>query len=70
MEITLKDGEDKVKLRLWAEGYETAKMILRPKDIGNTRFVKLKKSFKKKRPPKTKKPKEAPIPTSLDEALN
>tara|TARA_B100000674_G_C37852394_1_gene920637 strand:+ start:103 stop:957 length:855 start_codon:yes stop_codon:yes gene_type:complete len=72
IDVPLKKGEDKLKLRIWAEGYETAKMILRPDDIGKTRSVNLKKSFKKKRPTKKRKPKpkEAPIPSSLDEALN
>ena len=70
LEVTLKEGEDKLKLRIWADGYETAKMILRSTDIGSSRSVSLKKSFKKKRPAKKKKKKEAPIPTSLDDALD
>jgi serine/threonine protein kinase len=68
---TFKEGEEKVRLRIWADGYETAKMILRRQDISTTRRVSLKKSFvKKQKKKKLKKKKDAPIPTSLEGAID
>jgi serine/threonine protein kinase len=68
-EYTFKEGEEKVKLRIWVDGYETAKMILRRQDVSTTRQVSLKKSFVKKKKKKKKK-KDAPIPTSLEGAID
>jgi hypothetical protein len=68
-EIVFSEGDQKIELRIWADGYKTVALKLKREDLGSIRTIRLKKTVKKKKKKKKKKDRQEKAPSSLKEAM-